>query len=108
MFNPKNKEQPEYNLREAKESFKKLKESLKKLDTDPLLEDQEAASVMLDLTSKLVSLEKDSIKTLYKELDDEVKTAFIQILGLTGSEDGIDAVKDIFSKILTTLPFMIK
>ena len=64
LVNLKNKEQPEYNLREAKELFKKLKKSLKKLDTDPHLENQEADSIMLDLDSKLFWLKKNSIKTL--------------------------------------------
>ena len=92
MVTPKNKQLPEYNQEKVKESFKKLKESLNKLDADPHLENQEAVSVLLDLNSKLISLKKDSIKTLYKELDDEVKPAFFQILGLTGSEDGIVTV----------------
>ena len=88
-------EQPEL-LKKAQESFTKLKESLKKLDTNPHLEDQEAAFVMLDLTGKLKPLKKDSIKTLYKELDDsELKSAFFQILGAVGTEEAVDAVKEI-------------
>ena len=90
----KNEEQPNY-VTGARESFKKLKESLKKLNTNPHLEDQEAASVMLDVNFKLFLLKRDSLNTLYKELDDELKSAFFQILGLTGSEEAIDAVKDI-------------
>ena len=106
LVNPKNKEQPEYNLREAKESFKELKESLKKLDTYPRLKHQGAAFVVLHLDAKLILLKKNSIKTVYKELDD-VKSAFFQILGLTDSASGIDAVEDTFPKIIATLLFMI-
>ena len=61
---------------------------------------------MLHLDAKLILLKKNSIKTVYKELDD-VKSAFFQILGLTDSASGIDAVEDTFPKIIATLLFMI-
>lgn len=84
------------NLTKAKEGFKKLQHCLNKLDTDPHLEEQEAAAVMLGLTVELKHLNKDSIKTLYKELDNsELKDAFFQVMGLVGTEEAVDAIKEI-------------
>jgi len=85
-------------LKKASDGFKQLKHCLHKLDTESRLEDQEAAGVLLGLTIELKHLNKDSIKTLYKELDGEQKNAFFQVMGLTGSEDAIDAVKEIMTE----------
>ena len=89
----KTEERPNY-LTKAKKSIKKLKESLKKLNTNLHLEDQEAASAMLNAIN-LGFFTKDSMKTLYKELDDDLKTAFFQIFGLVDIEEAVEAVKDI-------------
>jgi len=92
---PHDAEQAEL-LTKAKDGFKALSASLNKLDTQHHLEDQEVVAVLIQLTIDLRHLNKDSLVSLYKSLDQSGKSSYFQILGIVSRAEAFEAVKEIY------------
>lgn len=98
----KNPETQEQLLQKAKEGFKMYDHCIHQLDSSNNLDDQDITTTLLGLTKALKHLNKASLETLYQSLEGQAKnSAFFQLLGLVGTSDSFQVVKEIYLKSLT-------